>query len=256
MTETYASGPFSAAIPTEQERLHMLERFRDPDTVAVLDSLPVRDSWRCLEIGAGTGSVTRWLAARCAHVVAADLDVRHLSAAPNVEVLETDITTHSFEPRSFDLIHARAVMCHLPARDEVVARALDWLAPGGWFVVEDVYTLPVGSSPYPAMNVYARAAHESAKARGADMQWGTRLPGIMAQLGYVDVNVETKPRMVGLGGLADDLWRLNLRQAGPHLIAKGLFTQAALDECLALIDDPGFVDVRYIGISVWARKRV
>jgi hypothetical protein len=60
--------------------------------------------------------------------------------------------------------------------------------------------------------------------------------------------------MIGLGGLADDLWRLNLRQAGPHLIAKGLFTQQALDECLALIDDPAFVDVRYIGISVWGRK--
>lgn len=252
MVETYATGPFAA--PTEQERLRMLERFRDPDTVAVLESLPVRDSWRCLEIGAGTGSVTRWLATHCAHVVAADLDVRHLESASNVSVLETDITTHSFEPASFDLIHARAVMCHLPARDEVVARALEWLTPGGWFVVEDVYTLPVGSSPYPAMNDYAKAAFESAQARGADMQWGTRLPGIMAKLGYVDITVETKPRMIGLGGLADDLWRLNLRQAGPHLIAKGLFTQQALDECLALIDDPAFVDVRYIGISVWGRK--
>lgn len=254
MAETYASGPFAATIPTEQERLRMLERFRDPDTAALLESLPVQESWRCLEIGAGTGSVTRWLAARCAHVTAADLDVRHLEPAANVEALETDVTTHSFAPGSFDLIHARAVMCHLPSRDEVVARALRWLRPGGWFVVEDVYTLPVGSSPYPAMNVYAEAAAESARARGADMQWGTRLPGIMAQLGYLDVHVETKPRMIGLGGLADDLWRLNLRQAGPHLIAKGLFTEAALAECLALIDEPTFVDVRYIGISVRARK--
>jgi SAM-dependent methyltransferase len=252
VAETYATGPFAA--PTEAERLRMLERFRDPDTAALLASLPVEDSWRCLEIGAGTGSITRWLAERCARVVAADLDVRHLSAGPNVEVLETDITTHSFPAASFDLIHARAVMCHLPQRDQVVARALDWLAPGGWFVVEDVYTLPVGSSPYPAMNVYAKAAFESARARGADMQWGTKLPGIMAQLGYVDIDVETKPRMIGLGGLADDLWRLNLRQAGPHLIAKGLFTAEALDECLALLDDPGFVDVRYIGISVRGRK--
>ncbi|GAA3435431.1 class I SAM-dependent methyltransferase [Kutzneria kofuensis] len=254
MVETYASGPFSAEQPTEAQRLRMLERFRDPDTFAILESLPVKESWRCLEIGAGTGSVTRWLADRCSHVVAADLDVRHLEPAATVSVLETDITAHSFPTASFDLIHARAVMCHLPARDEVVARALDWLAPGGWFVVEDIYTLPVGSSPYPAMNAYAKAAFESATARGADMQWGTRLPGIMAQLGYVDVHVETKPRMIGLGGLADDLWRMNLRQAGPHLIAKGLFTPEALDECLALIDDPAFVDVRYIGISVWARK--
>lgn len=252
MAETYATGPFAA--PTEQERLRMLERFRDPDTVAILESLPAAESWRCLEIGAGAGSVTRWLSSRCAHVVAADLDVRRLEPAPNVTVLETDITTHAFEPASFDLIHARAVMCHLPTRDQIVADALDWLTPGGWFVVEDVYTLPVGSSPYPAMNVYAQAAAASAQARGADMQWGTKLPGLMAQHGYVDIQVETKPRMIGLGGLADDLWRLNLVQAGPHLIAKGLFTQDALDDCLALIDDPGFVDVRYIGISVWARK--
>ncbi|MGP4002299.1 class I SAM-dependent methyltransferase [Streptomyces sp. 8N706] len=143
--------------------------------------------------------------------------------------------------RSFDLIHARAVLCHLPARDEVLARAFEWLTPGGWLLVEDVYTLPVGSSPYAAMNRYAKAAQNAAQMRGADMQWGNRVPGILATLGFGHVAAEAKPRLVGTGGLPDDLWRINLKQAGRRLVSDGLLTQDDLDECLALLDNPSFV---------------
>lgn len=34
----------------------------------------------------------------------------------------------------------------------------------------------------------------------------------------------------------------------------GLLTQAELDECLSLLDDPGFVDIRYIGMAAWGQK--
>ncbi|GDY31788.1 class I SAM-dependent methyltransferase [Gandjariella thermophila] len=139
---------------TELDRLRLLERVKDPDTIAFLESLPLRDAWRCLEIGAGAGSVAYWLATRCleGHVVAADIDTRHLDPrrVSNLDVQEVDINSHHFAPSSFELVHTRAVLCHVPAREEVIARAFEWLTPGGWLVVEDVYTLPVGSSPYPA----------------------------------------------------------------------------------------------------------
>jgi len=46
----------------ERERLGLLERVADPITLRRLQSLGVREGWRCLEIGAGHGSVARWLA--------------------------------------------------------------------------------------------------------------------------------------------------------------------------------------------------
>lgn len=254
----YSAGPFTMDELTERDRLLLLEKFKDADTVKILGSLPMSASWRCLEIGAGTGSVAYWLGAECpdGHVVAADIDTRNLDPhrSANVDVRELDIVSHEFAPSSFDLIHARAVLCHLANRDELLARAFDWLAPGGWLMVEDVYTLPVGSSPYPAMNRYADAAREAARRRGADMQWGNKIPGIMAQNGFTRVTAETKPRLIGQGGLPDDLWRLNLTQAGPHLIRAGLLTQDELDGCLKLIDEPSFVDIRYIGIAAWGQK--
>ncbi|GAB1692741.1 hypothetical protein [Krasilnikovia sp. M28-CT-15] len=151
-------------------------------------------------------------------------------------------------------MHARAVLCHLAERNEILARAFAWLAPGGWLVVEDIYTLPTGSSPYAAMNRYAAAAQRSAHKRGADMQWGNRVPGVLAQLGFTDVGAEAQPRLLGAGGRPDDLWRINLTQAGPHLVRDRLLTQTDLDECLALLDDPGFVDIRYFSIAAWGRK--
>lgn len=86
------------------------------------------------------------------------------------------------------------------------------------------------------------------------MQWGNRLPGIMAQLGFARIAAEASPRLVGSGGLPDQLWRINLEQAGSHMSRSGLLTRAELDECLSLLDNPNFVDIRYIGIAAWGQK--
>jgi SAM-dependent methyltransferase len=257
-TDSYSTGPFSMDKLTERDRLLLLEQVKDPDTVRILESLPIDDSWRCLEIGAGMGSIAYWLAARCSQgqVVAVDIDTRNLDPqrSANLHIHEADIVTCEFAPSSFDLVHARAVLCHLSAREEILARAYRWISPGGWLVVEDVYTLPVGTSPYPAMNRYADAAHQAAQQRGADMQCATRLPGVMAQLGFVHIAAEASPRLVGSGGLSDQLWRINLEQAGSHMSRSGLLTEAEVDECLSLLDNPHFVDIRYIGIAAWGQR--
>lgn len=257
-TDPYSTGPFSMDELTERDRLLLLEQVKDPDTIRILESLPIDESSRCLEIGAGMGSIAYWLAARCSkgQVVIVDVDTRNLDPqrSSSLTIQEADIGTCEFAPSSFDLVHARAVLCHLSAREEVLARAYRWISPGGWLVVEDVYTFPVGASPYPAMNRYAAAAHRAAQQRGADMQWGSRLPGIMALLGFEHIVVETSPRLVGAGGLPDQLWRINLEQGGSHMARNGLLTEAELDECLSLLDDPNFVDIRYIGIAAWGQK--
>ncbi|HET9256951.1 MAG TPA: methyltransferase domain-containing protein [Pseudonocardiaceae bacterium] len=257
-TDPYSTGPFSMDEPTERDRLLSLERAKDPDTIRILESLPINESSRCLEIGAGMGSIAYWLAARCpkGSVVAADIDTRNLDPrrSPNLNVQEVDITTHEFAPSSFDLVHARAVLCHLPAREDVLARAYRWISPGGWLVVEDVYSFPLGASPYPAMNRYAAAAHQAAEQRGGDLRWANRLPAIMAQLGFAHIAADASPQLVGSGGPSDRLWRINLEQTGPHMTKAGILTKAELDDCLRLLDDPHFVDIRHIGIAAWGQK--
>lgn len=64
---------------TESGRLRLLEVCRDPGTIGRLDRLGVSCGWRCLEVGAGHGSIARWLAERVGptgSVLAADIDPR------------------------------------------------------------------------------------------------------------------------------------------------------------------------------------
>jgi SAM-dependent methyltransferase len=55
-----------------------------------------------------------------------------------VEVLRDDITGDPVEQDAFDLVHARAVLEHLPSRGEVVTRLHTALRPGGVLVLEDL----------------------------------------------------------------------------------------------------------------------
>ena len=46
----------------EAERLRLLEIVHDPFTTSLLTGLGVAPGWRCLEVGAGRGSMASWLA--------------------------------------------------------------------------------------------------------------------------------------------------------------------------------------------------
>jgi Lysozyme inhibitor LprI len=75
---------------TEAGRLALLEQRFDTGTIRRLGDLGVRSGWRCLEVGAGHGSIARWLSDKvgpAGSVVAADIDARFLTGLPdNVDV--------------------------------------------------------------------------------------------------------------------------------------------------------------------------
>src|SRR5262245_437675 len=48
--------------PTELERLRLLEGMSDPFSIHCLRQLGIQPGWRCLEVGAGAGSIAGWLA--------------------------------------------------------------------------------------------------------------------------------------------------------------------------------------------------
>ena len=80
---------------TENERLALFERIFDP--LSRQRRSLVQPGWRCLEFGAGRGSMAVWLAERVGgfrgHVVATDIDVSFLKGLnlPNLEVRQHNI---------------------------------------------------------------------------------------------------------------------------------------------------------------------
>src|SRR5215472_14035579 len=123
----------------EDERLELLERLFDPRSRRRREM--VRPGWRCLEIGAGRGSMAVWLAERVGesgHVVATDIDLTYLERLdlPNLEVRRHNILDDPLDelsPGTFDVVCSRLVLFWLAGRQEVaIRRMVECLRPGGW----------------------------------------------------------------------------------------------------------------------------
>jgi 2-polyprenyl-3-methyl-5-hydroxy-6-metoxy-1,4-benzoquinol methylase len=69
---------FDQGFADERKRLSAMESLWDPGSEALLVELGVGAGWRCLEVGAGGGSMARWMAGRGAHVTAVDIDTRFI----------------------------------------------------------------------------------------------------------------------------------------------------------------------------------
>ena len=129
-------------------RFDALEEAFDFLTTGHLGRIGVAPGWRCLELGAGGGSIAAWLATQvgsAGRVVATDLDVSRFRthSLEQLEVRRLDLVTDALPVGPWDLIHERLVLQHVPARLQVLDRMVAALAPGGWIVLEDFDTAEV-----------------------------------------------------------------------------------------------------------------
>ncbi|NJC70709.1 class I SAM-dependent methyltransferase [Planosporangium thailandense] len=242
--------------PGERDRLDAIQRNVDGFTMKIIEELGVEPSSHCLELGAGAGSIAYWLADRCAdgRVVAVDIDTRYLDPhrARNLEIQQADITADTYDPGRFDLIHARYLLCHLPERDAVVARAATWLKPGGWLVLEEPYHLPADTSPFPLVRHLMAAYQQKYASHGADLTWARSIPAALARNGLTEVSFTGN--LGCMGCLGRDRWAPLIKQAGPSLVADNLVTEAELAQFFTLLEDPEFVDIPQVTISGWGRR--
>ena len=114
-------GYVLATTPDEVERRRMalLFAYHGPLTLTGLEAAGVTSGWRCLEVGAGGGDITRWLANRVAprgSVVAVDLETRWLEplTGSSVDIRRGDFTTPELDRHRFDVVVAQMLLLHLP----------------------------------------------------------------------------------------------------------------------------------------------
>ena len=102
----------------------------------------IAPGWHCLEVGAGGGSITRWMAGHVGptgRVVATDLDPVFVEELPrdNLVALRHDIATEDLPGESFDLVHCRDVLMHVSNATAALNRMVGALRPGGWLFIEE-----------------------------------------------------------------------------------------------------------------------
>jgi SAM-dependent methyltransferase len=105
----------ASAFDDELRRLLLLEARYDTQTFRRPSACGPLSGAHCLDVGAGAGSVARWLAAQAGpagRVVATDADPRFLADAgkAGVEVRRHDILADPLEPAAYDLVHCRALL--------------------------------------------------------------------------------------------------------------------------------------------------
>jgi SAM-dependent methyltransferase len=241
----------------EAERLRVLGEWRDPITLARMEALGLTAGWRCLEVGVGGGSTARAMAARVGptgHVTAADINPDFLAALegePGITTVCCDIRKDHFPPGSFDVIHTRLVLEHLPDRVDVMRRMLDWLAPGGWVFFEEPDTATAGVSPNP---LWARHIKAYDAAPDYDVHTGRALPGEVASLGLLDVGMQIDTAVVEGGTDLARWYAMTIECVRPGLLASGAVTGDELDELIAALSRPGLLEPGFTFVGVWGRR--
>ncbi len=226
----------------------MLESIFDPGTQHILQTIPLEPGWRCLEIGAGAGSIAQWMHARVqptGQVVAVDSNTRFLSDLPadTLDVLEADIRAVNLPLDSFDLAHARFVLIHLADWQAAVETTLKLLKPGGYLVLEepDFSVSKALAGPTDLCQAFQRvqAALEAMfSQRGCNFAFGSQLAAMMQSfdLRHLEV-VNEAPAMSGGSDMAL-MMELSTQQLQEAYKATGLVTDQDLQQYTRFAREP------------------
>jgi SAM-dependent methyltransferase len=265
VTDAEQVYPFDNAAVGQLDRLHALEAVLDPGTFRRLRGRGVQAGWHCLEVGAGAGSVARWLAERVGphgSVLATDLDTTPLRdlGHPALEARVHDLLRDPLPEASFDLVHARLVLAWLPDAALAVGRLVAALKPGGWLVVEDldfVSAVPAPDMDADSAGLFSRVldAHlvVLTENTGFDPEHGRRLASLLEEAKLVDVGAEGTATMWRGGEAGGELWRLTFAQLREPMLATGRISATEIDTACDLCRH-GLSFLSPVAMAAWGQR--
>jgi SAM-dependent methyltransferase len=246
--------------PQERARLAAMEDLWDPGTKTVIDALGLEPGWRCLEVGAGAGSIATWLADRVGaggEVLATDLTTRHLDGAArgNLDIREHDIVNDPLPEAHFDLVHARLLVEHLGG--EVLERLIAPLRPGGWLVLEDqelgaAAAYPDGDSMRRVIDGIERFLSRT----GFDGAYGRRAVHDLRRAGLHDVGAEGRVRVYRGGTPEASFVRLTVEALSAAMLDSADVTSEDVEHARERLNDPDTVFLTPAMIAAWGRRPI
>jgi SAM-dependent methyltransferase len=230
----------------------------DQGTTALIEELGIAPGWRCLEVGAGGGSVALWMAEQtgaAGEVLATDVNTIHMDglAAAGLEIRRHDVLADPLPSDHFDLIHARLVVEHIGghALDRMVAA----LRPGGWLLVESFDWISLTLHPGDrATEATGNALLELMAEGGFDPQYGRKLIHELTRVGLAEVAARGRTGVNRGGDVAVDFLRLSIESLTPALTGKPGIGEAEIAAALETLGDPANVLVSPPMIAAWGMK--
>ncbi len=249
----------------ELERLGYMQKMCNPITFRRLQTLGLRPGWRCLEVGAGEGTVARWLAQQVGEqgrVVATDVNPRFLRGLdlPQLEVRAHHIVEDELEHGHYDLVHCRAVLGHLAEPGKALARMRAAVRPGGWLCVEEGdygawAAVDWESSAGEHFNRSFRAVLAGLHKKGImNPYFGRLTPGLLDGCELVERGHEGSTEVCRGTEAGAQFHRMALAVVRPAFIAAGVLTESDFAALERGFTDPSFAFIGVTLFGAWGRR--
>lgn len=253
-----ADDPEQTAL--EAKRLEALTASRDPATFELLEARGIGPGWRCLEVGAGSGTVARFMGERVGNggsVRSIDVDTRfHCEVGSNVEVVELDVVDADLGYAEFDLVHARAFLQHVEQREAILDHMVEALRPGGWIVVQDSdWTLFLEQElPEPFRRLVQLSMQGTRTRHGWDPHVGGRLLHMLSARDLIDV--DSRGIVTTMHGCTPSAeWYVGgLARAKSVHVGENDMSESEFDAAIAQARSPDFAALSPISMAAWGRR--
>ncbi|MFE6177040.1 class I SAM-dependent methyltransferase [Streptomyces sp. NPDC056464] len=255
----YGEDVFRPEQAGEGERIDFGALAYDDITMARLRALGVGPGWSCLDVGAGTGTVSRRLLdeAGVASVLAVDRDARFLAerSVPGLEVLEADITSPNSVSGRFRLVHARFVLMHLPQRERLIRTLSGLVEPGGVLVLSDAVDLTSERAPDTPYTAVMRAMWQGLRATiGTDVSWVPSYPQLLRGAGLVPVAAEIHVPPLVPSSPISRFWADTWERSRSAMLATGLVDDATIDAAFRYLGSQECAALSAGMLTAWGRK--
>lgn len=176
---------FDAMAATWDDKPARIDRARRVAD-AIAERVPVRTSWSVVDLGSGTGLLSRMLGHRVGHVVLVDTS-EGMTAQANARIAAdgldmtavcVDITEQTPPGAPFDLAVSLLTLHHVPDVHGFLEEVCALLEPGGWVAISDLASEDGTFHDDPS---------EDVQHRGFDP---ARLAHLATSAGLVEVRVE------------------------------------------------------------------
>jgi ubiquinone/menaquinone biosynthesis C-methylase UbiE len=244
----------------ELGRLRMIEAAVDADTIALLEESGITVGWRCLELGAGAGSIVEWMGTRVGPtgtVLAVDKKTAYLKrfSSPPYRVIEGDFLLLSLES-AMDLLHARYVLIHNKQDEEMLRKIRTIVKPGGYVVLEE----PDFTSAQ-LLNPRGDASHQRVKEAicrmftnaGLNPAYGISLPRKLAEAGLNIVRTRATLHLCAGNSPIADVMAESALVLRKEYTGTGVATDQDIDRYVASANDAQYWSVYYTTVSIIAR---
>ena len=247
----------------ELERLGMLARIYDPITVKHIEAVGIKNGWKCLDVGAGGGSVAEWLSEKVGaddKVVATDTNTKFLNyfKNPKFEIRQHNIINDEIEINHYDLVHCRFLLMHLNEYQKALEKMATAINPGGWMLIEEMdyisHTAIERDDEAIFINEYnSKRMGQLSRSGVLNPFFGRQVRRLVEEIGFEEIGNEGNS-VIYRGGDIYGLWNYKTGRAGYSNLEPDADTLKAREIAERRNTDPRYYSVSPMIFSAWGTK--